>query len=194
TNTYGANRPKLAAHGLESRLHEILRAGVALAREEVGEDLWVAGSMGPLGSAAKETGMREAEQQAAYADVATVLADAGVDVLILDTFSSLPDLYRALAACRGATDLPVVASFSFHRGFIMGNTDFMVQPEDLVATALRGGAHVIGANCGDGPHATLDVVELLRANTALPISAMPNVGGPALIEGRSVYLSSPEYL
>jgi methionine synthase / methylenetetrahydrofolate reductase (NADH) len=194
TNTYGANRPKLAAHGLESRLHEILRAGVALAREEAGQDAYVAGSMGPLGQAAKETGMREAEQQAAYVDVATVLADAGADVLFLDTFSSLPDLYRAITACRGATDLPVVASFSFHRGFIMGNTDFLVQPEDLVATVMRGGAHVIGANCGDGPHTTLDVVDILRGNTPLPISAMPNVGGPALIEGRSVYLSSPEYM
>lgn len=194
TNTYGANRPKLAAHGLEGKLHEILRAGTALAREAAGAELYVAGSMGPLGAAAKETGMKDAEQQGAYAEVAAVLADAGCDVLFLDTFTSLPDLYRAISAARAATDLPVVASFSFHRGFIMGTTDFMVQPEDLVAAALRGGAHVIGANCGDGPHTTLDVVEVLRGATALPISAMPNIGGPALIEGRSVYLSSPEYL
>jgi len=194
SNTYGANRVKLAAHGLESRLHDILRSGVKLAREEAGDEVYVAGSMGPLGSGAKEAGMGEAEQQAAYADVAAVLADAGADVLYLDTFTSLPDLYRALDACRKSTDLPVVASFSFHRGFIMGSNDFLVQPEDLVATALRGGAHVLGANCGDGPHTTLDVVQLLRKSTPLPISAMPNVGGPALIEGRSVYLSSPEYI
>ena len=87
----------------------------------------------------------------------------------------------------------MVASFSFHRGFIMGSNDFLVQPEDLVATVLRSGAHVIGANCGDGPHMTLDVVERLTYSE-LPIAAMPNVGGPALIEGRSVYLSSPEYI
>src|SRR5262245_7527509 len=194
TNTYGANRIKLAAHGLESRLHDILRAGTALAREEAGDAVYVAGSMGPLGPGAKEAGLGEAEAQAAYADVASVLADAGCDVLYLDTFTSLPDLYRAIEACRKATDLPVVASFSFHRGFIMGHNDFLVQPEDLVTTVMRAGASVIGANCGDGPHTTLDVVELLRGATALPISAMPNVGGPALIEGRSVYLSSPEYV
>jgi methionine synthase / methylenetetrahydrofolate reductase(NADPH) len=194
TNTYGANRIKLAAHGLESRLHDILRAGAGLAREEAGDEVYVAGSMGPLGSGAKEAGLGEQQQVEAYAEVATVLADAGCDVLYLDTFTSLPDLYRAIEACRKATDLPVVASFSFHRGFIMGHNEFLVQPEDLVTTVMRAGASVIGANCGDGPHTTLDVVDLLRGSTALPISAMPNIGGPALIEGRSVYLSSPEYL
>jgi homocysteine S-methyltransferase len=194
TNTYGANRPKLAAHGLEARLSDILRAGVALAREEAGAEVYVAASVGPLGPAAKEAGMGDRDQQAAYAEVATVLADAGADVLFLDTFTSLPDLHRAIVGCRSVTDLPVVASFSFHRGFIMGSNDFLVQPEDLVATVLRSGAQVIGANCGDGPHTTLDVVELLKAGCELPIAAMPNIGGPALIEGRSVYLSSPEYL
>lgn len=194
TNTYGANAPKLSAHGLEGRLHDILRAGVKLAREAAGDEVYVAGSMGPLGPGAKEAGLGDREQQAAYADVAAVLADAGADVLFLDTFTSLPDLHRAILACRSATDLPVVASFSFHRGFIMGSNDFLVQPEDLVATVLRSGAQVIGANCGDGPHTTLDVVELLRKGCELPVAAMPNVGGPALIEGRSVYLSSPEYL
>jgi methionine synthase I (cobalamin-dependent)/5,10-methylenetetrahydrofolate reductase len=194
TNTYGANRPKLAAHGLEARLSDILRAGVALAREEAGDEVYVAASVGPLGPAAKEAGMGDRDQQAAYAEVATVLADAGADVLFLDTFTSLPDLHRAILGCRSVTDLPVVASFSFHRGFIMGSNDFLVQPEDLVATVLRSGAQVIGANCGDGPHTTLDVVELLKGGCELPIAAMPNIGGPALIEGRSVYLSSPEYL
>ncbi len=194
TNTYGANRPKLAAHGLEARLSDILRAGVTLAREEAGSEVYVAASMGPLGPAAREAGLGDREQQAAYAEVAAVVADAGADVLFLDTFTSLPDLHRAIVGCRSVTDLPVVASFSFHRGFIMGHNDFLVQPEDLVATVLRSGAQVIGANCGDGPHTTLDVVELLKANCELPVSAMPNIGGPALIEGRSVYLSSPEYL
>ncbi len=193
TNTYGANRPKLAAHGLEGRMSDILRAGVALAQEEAGGRAYVAGSMGPLGPAAKEAGFGDKAQQDAYAEVAVVLADAGADLLFLDTFTSLPDLHRAILACRAVTDLPVVASFSFHRGFIMGSNDFLVQPEDLVATVLRSGAHVIGANCGDGPHMTLDVVERL-IDAGLPVAAMPNVGGPALIEGRSVYLSSPEYI
>jgi homocysteine S-methyltransferase len=97
-------------------------------------------------------------------------------------------------ACRDAVDLPLVASFSFHRGFIMGHTDFIVSPDDVAAMATRAGADVVGANCGDGPHTTLDVVEVLEAASPLPVSAMPNVGGPALIEGRSVYLSSPEYM
>lgn len=194
TNTYGANRVKLGPHGLEGRLLEILRRGVALAKAEAGGKAYVAGSMGPLGDGAKRAGLNEEAQHAAYAEVATALAEAGADLLFLDTFTSVHDLQRAIVACRKATDLPVVASFSFHRGFIMGHTDFMVSPEDVAAVAARAGAHVIGANCGDGPHTTLDVVEALHAATPLPIAAMPNVGGPALIEGRHVYLSSPEYL
>jgi len=194
TNTYGANRVKLAPHGLEGKLREILRAGVALAREEAAGQAYVAGSIGPLGEGAKKGGLHEEDQHAAYAEVATELAEAGCDLLFLDTFTSVHDLQRAIVACRRATDLPVVASFSFHRGFIMGHTDFMIAPEDVAAVAERAGAHVVGANCGDGPHTTLDVVEALHAATKLPIAAMPNVGGPALIEGRHVYLSSPEYL
>ncbi len=194
TNTYGANRIKLAPHGLEARLSEILRAGVAIAREEGGSGTYVAGSMGPLGSGAKDAGMSDTEQRAAYAEVAATLADAGADVLFLDTFTSLHDLHRAILATRGACDLPIVASFSFHRGFIMGHTDFMVAPEDVAEMCTKAGAHVVGANCGDGPHTTLDVVEALHASPSLPVSAMPNVGGPALIEGRHVYLSSPEYM
>ena len=194
TNTYGANRVKLGPHGLEARLREILQAGVALAREEAAGQAYVAGSIGPLGEGAKKGGLNEEDQHAAYAEVATELAEAGCDLLFLDTFTSVHDLQRAIVACRRATDLPVVASFSFHRGFIMGHTDFMIGPEDVAAVAERAGAHVVGANCGDGPHTTLDVVEALHAATKLPIAAMPNVGGPALIEGRHVYLSSPEYL
>ncbi|MGQ0553992.1 MAG: bifunctional homocysteine S-methyltransferase/methylenetetrahydrofolate reductase [Planctomycetota bacterium] len=194
TNTYGANRVKLAAHGLEARLLEILRSGVAIARSEAGGKAYVAGSIGPLGQGAKEGGLTEEDQRAAYAEVATALAEAGADLLFLDTFTSVHDLDRAITACRRATELPVVASFSFHRGFIMGHTDFLVAPEDVAGMATRAGAHVVGANCGDGPHTTLDVVQALGAATGLPVAAMPNVGGPALIEGRSVYLSSPEYL
>jgi homocysteine S-methyltransferase len=194
TNTYGANRVKLAAHGLEKQLHEMLQAGVALAREEAGDRAYVAGSIGPLGSGAKEAGLSEEDQRLAYAEVAGALAEAGCDLLFLDTFTSLHDLHRAIVACRNAADLPVVASFSFHRGFIMGHTDFIVSPEDVAAMVTRAGADVVGANCGDGPHTTLDVVQALEAASPLPVSAMPNVGGPALIEGRSVYLSSPEYM
>jgi homocysteine S-methyltransferase len=193
-NTYGANRVKLAAHGLEGRLKAILRAGASIARDEAGGKAYVAGSMGPLGAGAKEAGMTEADQRQAYAEVAVVLAEAGCDLLFLDTFTSVHDLHRAITACREACELPVVASFSFHRGFIMGHTDFMVAPEDVAAMAVRAGAHVVGANCGDGPHTTLDVVEAFHSATDLPVAAMPNVGGPALIEGRSVYLSSPEYM
>jgi homocysteine S-methyltransferase len=194
TNTYGANRVKLAAHGLEGRLKAILRAGVAIASEEAAGKAWVAGSMGPLGAGAKEAGLTEADQRQAYAEVAVALAEDGCHLLFLDTFTSIHDLHRAITACAQVCDLPIVASFSFHRGFIMGHTDFIVAPEDVAAMVVRAGAHVVGANCGDGPHSTLDVVQAFHASTELPVAAMPNVGGPALIEGRSVYLSSPEYM
>ncbi len=194
TNTFGANRPKLAAYGFESRLSDILRAGVDIARDVAGDVAYVAGSIAPLGEAAKTAGLSQDEQRQAYHEVAAILADAGSDLIYLETFTSLNELVVALESARGACDLPIVASFSFHRGFIMGNNDFLVQPEDVAVLLTRAGADVIGANCGDGPHTTLDVVEAVRASTGKPVAAMPNVGGPALIEGRQVYLSSPEYL
>ncbi len=195
TNTYGANAPKLSEHGLESSLAEIIAAGVTLAREQAGAAAYVAGSIGPLGSAAKQLGMSDDDQRAAYADVATFLADAGSDILYLDTFTSVHDLRRAVQACRAAAgDIPIAASFSFHRGFVMGSEDFLVQPEDVAWVAEQSGADIVGANCGDGPLPTLEIVEHLGKHTKLPVSAFPNVGGPALIDGRQVYLSSAEYL
>ncbi|RKY19438.1 MAG: bifunctional homocysteine S-methyltransferase/methylenetetrahydrofolate reductase [Planctomycetota bacterium] len=195
TNTYGANRPKLAAYGLEDKLLDLLREGVSLAREVAGERVYVAGSVGPLGPAASEAGLSESERDAAYREVAVALAEAGADLVFLDTFTSMPDLRLAIEACKAVTDLPVVGSFSFHRGFVMGSHDFLVPPDDVARAAIRAGVDVIGANCGDGPHTTLDVLEIMTQVTGdVPVAAMPNVGGPALIEGRSVYLSSPEYM
>lgn len=194
TNTYGANRCRLAPHGLEERLDEILQAGVAIALDAAGEKAWVAASIGPLGEGARKMGMSDAEQAAEYGHLAAVMADAGAHLVYLDTFTSVVDLETAVRACKEATDLPVVASFSFHRGFIMGSNEFLVQPEHVALVTQRAGADLLGANCGDGPHTTLDVIELLDRVGELPIAVMPNVGGPALIEGRSVYLASPEYM
>ncbi len=194
SNTYGASRPKLAAHGLEGQLKDILAGGIRLARDVAGPKIWIGGSIGPLGPTAAETGMSVSEQDAAYREVAEALADAGADVLVLDTFTSMHDMQLAIRACKETSSLPVVANFSFHRGFVMNSHDFMVQPEDVAMMATAAGADVVGANCGDGPHTTLEVVEILKRSGELPVAAMPNVGGPALIEGRSVYLSSPEYM
>lgn len=194
TNTYGANRPKLAAHGLEERGSDIIRGAVRLALAAAGERVWVAGSIGPLGPSAREAGLNVDEQFDAYGEVAAALADEGAHLIFLDTFSSPQDLRQAILAAKAACDLPVVASFSFCRGFVMGSHDFLVQPADVVAAVQEAGADVLGANCGDGPHTTLEIIETLHGLTRMPLASMPNVGGPALIEGRQVYLSSPEYM
>ena len=191
-NTYGANRIKLTAHGLEDRLADIFTSGVRLAREVAGPDIFVSASIGPLGPGGQ--GLSLKEQAAAYAEPAALAAESGADLIFLETFHSLLDLVRAVESCRATCDLPLVASFSFHRGFIMGSNDFLVQPEDVVEALTRVGADVVGANCGDGPHTTLDVLEKITAATDKPVSAFPNVGGPALIEGRQMFLSSPEYM
>ena len=194
TNTYGANRVKLAAHGLEDQLTDILQAGVSIARGVLGEQGYVAGCIGPMGTQARAAGLSEDEQVVSYQEVAEILGNAGADAIFLDTFTSLVDFGRAIEAVRQGVDLPIVASFSLHRGFIMGSEDLLVDPQEVAQVARRAGADILGANCGDGPHTTLDVLEILDQYSDLPLAAFPNVGGPALVEGRSVYLSSPEYV
>jgi homocysteine S-methyltransferase len=196
TNTFGANAVRLGAHNLSEKVRLIARQGVKIARaarEIVGVDAIVAGSIGPLGKPLEPFGqITVAEAEQCFRASAEGLLEGGCDCFLLETFSDLSEILAAVrSARRVAVDMPIVAQMTFG---LDGKTRYGHTPA-LVAAALRqAGVDVIGVNCGVGPQPTLEVLaEMLAAAGGTPLSAMPNAGLPQVVEGRFVYLASPEY-
>jgi homocysteine S-methyltransferase len=195
TNTFGANRFKLAKHGLEDRLKEINRSGVELARRVAaasGRDVLVAGDIGPLGVRIAPFGRVQPEEaRAAFAEQIAVLADAGADLLIIETFSDLYEIQEAIHAAKGTTSLPVIASMTFTRDdrTVLGD-----DPAKVARTLSEAGADVIGVNCSGGPAQLLRLLKAMRQ--AVPngrFSVMPNAGWPEQVGGRIMYPADPDY-
>ena len=194
TNTFGANRMRLAAYGLRDRVQEINFAGVRLAREAAQDKAFVAGSVGPLGVRIEPLGPTSyAEARAAFREQAAALAAAGVDLLILETFANLEELREAIFGAREAAgdDIVLVAQVTIDD---FGNMPGGSAPETFAQRLDEWPADVIGCNCTAGPRATLETIEKMALYSRKPMSAMPNAGHPARVEGRSIYLCSPEYM
>ena len=194
TNTFGANRFKLAPFGLEDRVRDINFRAVKIAREareECGDPVFLAGAIGPLGQHLAPLGTIDPEQaQAAFREQAEALLEAGADLIVLETFGDLAELQEAILAVRGACDLPLVAQVSLTDDGLM----LSGESPDEVARVLAGQrVDVIGANCGIGPQGTLDAVRQMALPLFAKLSAMPNAGAPTRVEGRYVYMSTPEY-
>ena len=196
TNTFGANAVRLATHGLDARARVLARQGVKLARnarEIAGTPAFVAGSMGPLGKALEPFGpITPAEAEAAFQVQAEGLLEGGLDVFVLETFQDLTEILAAIRAVRSVTaELPIVAQMTFGED---GKTRYGHTPALVVRALKQAGANVVGVNCGVGPQATLELIEqFVAAAEGTPVSAMPNAGLPQFVEGRYVYLSSPDY-
>ena len=193
TNTYGAERVRLAQHGLEDKLAEINRAGVSLARQAAGAAHFVAGSMGPLPLKVQPSGPISPKlARETYSEQAGLLIDAGVDLVVLETFRQLSMLKEAVNAVREvSSDIPIVASFAFKpmRHYFVGPT-----PEEIARAVTGWGVDVLGTNCVNGPSVMLDIVERLASVSEIPLSVMPNAGTPEQVDGRTLYLASPEYM
>ena len=200
TNTFGANSFRLARHGLASKVSEINEAGVRLARQAVDHlkekqagEAWVGGSVGPLGVRLEplgKTGLDEA--RAAFAEQIHALAEAGVDLLIIETMPALNEAREALAAAREvAPHLPVLAMVTVDDE---SNCLDGASPQQAAALLTEWGAGAIGVNCSTGPATVLTAIEAMRTATTLPLAAMPNAGMPRAVEGRNIYLCSPEYM
>ncbi len=196
TNTFGANRFKLAEHNLADQVRQINLRGAKLAREarEIsGQPVFVAGSVGPTGRILEPIGTTDVnEVRSAFREQVEALLEGGVDLLMIETISSLDEMVVAIESAREASDLPIVAQMTFanDRRTIGGNT-----PEDVVTQLVQMGVDVIGANCSVGPRHTVDVLKLL-ATAGGPeqvYSGQPNAGFPMQVGGRVVYPSSPEY-
>jgi len=195
TNTFGANAVRLAAHGLADRVRDFNRHGAKLAKEArdiFGRPVLIAGSVGPLGRPVAPYGrITPPEARAAFRAQIDALVEGGVDLLILETFADLTEILEAMRAAREACDLPVIAQMTFTED---GRTRYGHSPAEIVA-ALEGlGADVIGANCSVGPVPMLEVIQQMAAVARTPLSAQPNAGFPTLVEGRYLYLSSPEHV
>lgn len=193
TNTYCANRTKMARYHLAERLDEINRAAVALAREAAGPDRWVAGSMGPLSIRIEPYGPTSVDEaRDLFAEQARALVAGGVDLIILETFSDPNEIHQAIRAVREvAPDCPILAQMTVQDD---GATVFGSAPEVFGPLLQRWGADAVGLNCSVGPNAMLAAVERLAGAVSLPVSAMPNAGSPTTVEGRKMYLCSPEYV
>jgi homocysteine S-methyltransferase len=200
TNTFGANRFRLARHGLAGKVAEINAAGVRLARQAVehlkdkqASDAWVAGAVGPLGVRLEplgKTGLDEA--RVAFAEQIRALAKAGVDMLIVETMPALNEAREALEAARQtAPELPVLVMVTVddESNCLDGSS-----PQQAAALLTEWGAGAIGVNCSTGPATVLTAIEAMRTATTLPLAAMPNAGMPRAVEGRNIYLCSPEYM
>ena len=193
TNTFGANSFRLARHGCQSRVVEINRVGVELARSAAGNDVMVAGSVGPLGVRIEPLGkIGLDEARAAFSQQIEALAEAGIDLLILETFGYVEELHQAILAARDAAPgIPVVAQVTIDDE---GNALDGSTPESYAKRIEGYGPEVLGCNCSVGPVAMLDAIERVRQVTSLPLSAQPNAGMPRNVEGRNIYLCSPEYM
>jgi homocysteine S-methyltransferase len=191
TNTFAANRFRLSAHGLAGKVRELNVRGAEIAREAARGRALVAGSMGPLGVRIEPfgpTGRDEARE--VFAEQAKALAEGGVDLLVLETFAHLPEIEEAVRAAREATGLPVIAQLSVATG---GCTREGVAAGEAAARLVAAGAAVVGVNCSEAL-AALEALEAMRAAVEVPLCGQPNAGQPRSVEGRNLYLASPEYL
>ena len=194
TNTFGANAFRLGRHSIADKVAEINRAGACLAREAAKSfDVWVAGSVGPLGTRIEPLGKTSFEEaRQAFREQIAALAEAGVDLLMLETFGYLEELHQAMLAAKDVgTKLPLIVQVTIDED---GNCLDGSDPETFVPRLEEWGADVIGCNCSVGPVAMLDAIERVRAATSLPLAAQPNAGIPRSVEGRNIYLCSPEYM
>jgi methionine synthase / methylenetetrahydrofolate reductase (NADH) len=193
TNTFGANRFKLAPYGLEAKAYEIAQAGARLAKKVAQEQALVAGSVGPLGVQIEPLGkLSFDEAKDAFREQIRGLLDGGADLVILETFGHVPEIVQAVRAVRElSADVPLVAQVTINDdGSLVSGASL----ETFVKALLLYPVDVIGLNCSVGPKAMLEALESLKPLSSLPLSVQPNAGLPQRIGGRNLYLASPEYM
>ncbi len=201
TNTFGANRLRLERFGLEERVVELNQAGVRLARETVNQmrekqasEAFIAGAIGPLGTRlGAGAAVTDEQASAAFSEQVQALVSggpgAGADLLIIETLTGLREAELAIRAAKAGSDLPVIAMVTVGED---GNCLDGSSPEDAARLMTEWGADAVGCNCSEGPAIVLATIERMRQATDRPLAAMPNAGMPKVVDGRSLYLTSPE--
>jgi methionine synthase / methylenetetrahydrofolate reductase(NADPH) len=192
TNSFGANQIKLAEYGLDKHVIEINAAAARLAREAANGRALVGGAIGPLGIRIEPYGPTSLDEaRAVFRTQANGLLEGGVDFFILETFGDLDEIHQAILGVREASDLPIVAQMTVQED---GSTAYGTLPETLAAQLDEWNVEVIGLNCSVGPAGILSAIEKMAAVTKHRLSAQPNAGLPREIQGRKMYMASPEYM
>lgn len=193
TNTFTMNRINIESHGLKIDVEDVNTAGVSLARRGAGKERLVFGDIGPTGQLLEPYGSYTEEQFVEnYREQAAILAGAGVDGIIIETFTDVREAECALLACRQETELPLVLSLSYQRADRGGRTVMGSSAGDAAVAAEKHGVAAVGANCGDlDPLAMASVVDIYRQVTSLPLIVQPNAGIPKLVAGETRYDMAP---
>lgn len=192
TNTFSANYNKLQKFGLNGQIRDINLSAVKIAREAAGKNVLVAGTIGPLGLRIEPYGPTSFEEaKSMFKEQAGALLDGGIDLFVLETFSDLSEIQQAIKAVKELCDLPIVAQIAIQMD---GNTVFGATSEIFTKRLDEWGADVIGLNCSVGPALFLNALEKMREFTNKKLSAQPNAGLPRDVQGRQMYMCSPEYM
>jgi methionine synthase I (cobalamin-dependent) len=190
TNTFGANRLRLAENNLADQVAAINRRGVEISRAAAGRRAKVFASIGPTGKLIMSGEVTEEELRDVFTEQASALAAAGADALVVETMADLTEAAIAVAAAK-ATGLPVVACMVFDSGKNKDRTLMGTTPEQSVAGLAEAGADVIGANCGQGVAGFIAICQRMRAVTALPLWMKANAGLPEMEGGKTIYRTTP---
>jgi methionine synthase / methylenetetrahydrofolate reductase(NADPH) len=191
TNTFSANRLRLAQFHLEDKVREINIRGVEIAREAAGDDVYVAGAVGPIGMLLEPVGkIKKQDARDAFKEQIGYLLEAGVDLIMLETFVSVHELDEALLAAKELTDLPIIAQKAFAEDGSVLSGSF---PIEVIEHMIELGADVVGANCTVGPQRMFSIIRNLHTDGVILV-AQPAAGIPTLLNGRSIYHTTPEYL
>jgi len=193
TNTFGASRTKLTGYGLETQVHAINKAAAELARQEAGDNVLVAGAVGPLGVRLEPYGPTSLDEaKEIFVEQMKGLKDGGADFFILETFADLSEIEQAIRAAREVdSGMPVVAQMTINTDCL---TPYGASAPDIAKALDAFGADIIGLNCSVGPQIILDAIEKMAKVTRKKLSAQPNAGMPREVQGRSMYMASPEYM
>jgi len=180
-NTLGGNRFRMVEAGLQDCLAELNRQGIALARQAAGDQAWVAADIGPTGKLLEPYGdLSIADAETAYAEQIEIVAEAGADLILMETYIDIEEACCAIRAAKSHCRLPVFCSFAFNT---KGRTMMGGRAADAARRAEEAGADAVGANCGEGPQAILSALTAMKDATTLPLIAQSNAGIPQLGEG-----------
>ena len=193
TNSFGANPVKLKGYGLGENTERINRESVKIAREIAGDDIYVAGSVGPLGVPIEPIGrLSEKDAADAYKQQLSALLAEDVDLILFETFKDIEELILAVSVCRElSADIPIQAQFTVSQSVIREHKDTVIRQALKLDT--ESGVDILGLNCSVGPADMFDIFLQIKGQVNKPVSMMPNAGFPREVDGRLMYLASPEY-